>query len=104
MAARNDIVVRFADDIVVGFQDKSGAQQFRGELTERMLKFDLELHPEKTRLLEFGPFAVIAPAGSAVMQHARSSPGPEVKIVYTKANVGIRTYSLDLNNDGVADV
>ena len=57
--ARGDvIVVRFADDIVVGFQDKSDAQQFRRELIERMLKFDLELHPEKTRLLEFGPFAV----------------------------------------------
>ena len=52
------IVVRFADDIVVGFQEKSDARQFLGELTERMLKFDLQLHPEKTRLLEFGPFAV----------------------------------------------
>jgi RNA-directed DNA polymerase len=57
--ARGDvIVVRFADDIVVGFQEKSDAKQFWKELTERMLKFDLELHPEKTRLLEFGPFAV----------------------------------------------
>lgn len=52
------IVVRFADDIVVGFQEESDARQFLGELTERMLKFDLQLHPEKTRLLEFGPFAV----------------------------------------------
>jgi RNA-directed DNA polymerase len=52
------IVVRFADDIVVGFQEKSDAKRFWGELTERMRKFDLELHHEKTRLLEFGPFAV----------------------------------------------
>src|SRR6201993_684607 len=52
------IVVRFADDIVVGFQSKADADQFRGELTERMKKFNLELHPEKTRLLEFGPFAI----------------------------------------------
>src|SRR5215472_12637752 len=52
------IVVRFADDIVVGFQEKSDARQFLGELTERLLKFDLQLHPEKTRLLEFGPLAV----------------------------------------------
>lgn len=51
------IVVRFADDIVLGFQVKSDADQFRAELTERMKKFNLELHPEKTRLLEFGPFA-----------------------------------------------
>jgi RNA-directed DNA polymerase len=52
------IVVRFADDIVVGFRDKTEADQFRAELTERMKKFNLELHPEKTRLLEFGPFAI----------------------------------------------
>jgi RNA-directed DNA polymerase len=52
------IIVRFADDIVVGFQEKSDAKQLWAELTERMRKFDLELHPEKTRLLEFGPFAV----------------------------------------------
>ena len=52
------IVVRFADDIVLGFQVKSDAEQFWVELTERFRKFALELHPEKTRLLEFGPFAV----------------------------------------------
>ena len=52
------IVVRFADDGVVGFQRKSDAEQFRTELSERMRKFHLELHPEKTRLLEFGPFAI----------------------------------------------
>lgn len=52
------IVVRFADDIVVGFQTKADAKQFRAELDERMRKFNLELHPEKTRLLEFGPFAI----------------------------------------------
>ena len=52
------IVVRFADDIVVGFHSKADADQFRAELTERMQKFHLELHPEKTRLLEFGPFAI----------------------------------------------
>ena len=52
------IVVRFADDIVVGFNSKADADQFRAELTERMQKFNLELHPEKTRLLEFGPYAI----------------------------------------------
>src|SRR6267143_526320 len=52
------IVVRFADDIVVGFHSKADADQFRTELTERMKKFHLELHPEKTRLLEFGPHAI----------------------------------------------
>ena len=37
---------------------KADAEQFRAELTERMRKFNLALHPEKTRLLEFGPFAI----------------------------------------------
>jgi group II intron reverse transcriptase/maturase len=52
------IVVRFADDIVVGFNSQADADQFRAELMERMRKFHLELHPEKTRLLEFGPHAI----------------------------------------------
>ena len=51
-------MVRFADDIVVGLQVKSDAERFRAELAERMRKFNLELHPEKTRSLEFGPFAI----------------------------------------------
>lgn len=52
------IVVRFADDIVMGFQVKSDAERFRAELEERFRKFALELHPDKTRLLEFGPYAI----------------------------------------------
>jgi RNA-directed DNA polymerase len=56
--ARGDvIVVRFADDVVVGFQNKSDAERFWKELGERFAKFRLELHPEKTRLLEFGRYA-----------------------------------------------
>lgn len=51
------IVVRFADDTVVGFQYESDAKQFQVELKARLLKFGLELHPEKTRLIEFGRFA-----------------------------------------------
>ena len=47
-------VVRFADDIVMGFQEKTEAERCWKELEERMRKFGLELHPEKTRLLEFG--------------------------------------------------
>jgi group II intron reverse transcriptase/maturase len=52
------IVVRYADDIVAGFQSEVDAKQFLAELTERFRKFSLELHPDKTRLLEFGSFAV----------------------------------------------
>jgi RNA-directed DNA polymerase len=51
------IVVRYADDFIVGFQHRAEAERFLAELRERFAKFGLELHPEKTRLLEFGPFA-----------------------------------------------
>jgi group II intron reverse transcriptase/maturase len=57
-ASGDMIVVRFADDIVVGFQREADAVRFWAELIERMRKFSLELHPEKTRLLEFGPYAI----------------------------------------------
>ena len=56
--ARGDvIVVRYADDAVVGFQYESDARRFQAELADRFSKFALELHPDKTRLIEFGPFA-----------------------------------------------
>jgi len=56
--ARGDmIVVRYADDFIVGFQHKADAERFLEELRERFRKFRLELHPDKTRQLEFGPFA-----------------------------------------------
>jgi group II intron reverse transcriptase/maturase len=56
--ARGDvIVIRFADDTVVGFQHELDAKHFQEELKERLLKFRLELHPEKTRLIEFGRYA-----------------------------------------------
>jgi RNA-directed DNA polymerase len=51
------IVVRFADDIVLGFQSEREAKRFQVELEERFRQFHLEMHPDKTRLLEFGPFA-----------------------------------------------
>lgn len=51
------MVVRYADDIVLGFEKKTDAEQFWTELKQRMQKFGLELHPEKTRLLEFGRYA-----------------------------------------------
>jgi hypothetical protein len=51
------IVVRFADDIVMGFQSERDTRRFQSALAERFRKFHLDLHPEKTRLIEFGPFA-----------------------------------------------
>jgi len=56
-AGGNVIIVRYADDSVVGFQYKNDAERFLKDLVERMGKFGLELHPDKTRLIEFGRFA-----------------------------------------------
>ncbi len=56
--ARGDvIVVRYADDFVMGFENRHEAEQFQTELRERLKQFGLELHPEKTRLIEFGRHA-----------------------------------------------
>jgi hypothetical protein len=56
--AQGDVViVRYADDFVVGFQHQSDAERFGADLRERFRKFNLELHAEKTRILEFGRFA-----------------------------------------------
>jgi RNA-directed DNA polymerase len=51
------IIVRYADDAVLGFQHRKEAEQFLKQLRERLAKFGLELHPEKTRLIEFGRYA-----------------------------------------------
>src|SRR4030095_13383008 len=56
--ARGDvIIVRYADDAVLGFQHRHEAERFLEQLRERLGKFGLELHPEKTRLMEFGRYA-----------------------------------------------
>jgi group II intron reverse transcriptase/maturase len=51
------VVVRFADDFVVGFQHREEAERFLAELRERFARFGLTLHPDKTRLIEFGRYA-----------------------------------------------
>jgi group II intron reverse transcriptase/maturase len=51
------IIVRYADDAVLGFQHRKEAERFLEQLRERLGKFGLELHPEKTRLIEFGRYA-----------------------------------------------
>lgn len=50
-------LVRYADDIVVGFQYQKDAERFEAAMRERLSRFDLELHPEKTRLIAFGKYA-----------------------------------------------
>ena len=56
-AKRDMIIVRYADDFVVGFQHRAEAERFLKDLGDRMRAFALELHPEKTRLIEFGRYA-----------------------------------------------
>jgi RNA-directed DNA polymerase len=51
------IVVRYVDDTVMGFERRDDAERFLRDLGERMRKFGLELHPDKTRLIEFGRHA-----------------------------------------------
>jgi RNA-directed DNA polymerase len=51
------IMVRYADDTVVGFQHEDDARRFWDAMRDRLRAFSLTLHPEKTRLIEFGRFA-----------------------------------------------
>jgi len=65
------IVVRYADDTIVGFEHEHEAQAFLHDLQERMGLFDLALHPEKTRLIRFGRYA-------AKQRQERGEGKPEV--------------------------
>jgi RNA-directed DNA polymerase len=67
------VVVRFADDFVLGFQYRPEAEQFLDELRERLARFGLELHPDKTRLIEFGRDAAKARSRRARASQRRST-------------------------------
>ncbi len=56
-AAGDMIIVRYADDFIVGFQYESDARRFLDLMRERLREFALSLHPDKTRLIEFGRYA-----------------------------------------------
>ena len=64
------IVIRYADDTIVGFQRQGDAERFLANLKERLAKFTLELHPDKTRLIAFGRFV-------AEQRRARGERRPE---------------------------
>jgi group II intron reverse transcriptase/maturase len=51
------VIVRYADDFIVGFEHHDDAQRFLADLRDRFAQFGLDLHPDKTRLIEFGPRA-----------------------------------------------
>ena len=57
-ACGDTIIVRYADDFVVGFEHKSDAERFLRDLKARLASFSLDLHPDKTRLIEFGQHAI----------------------------------------------
>jgi RNA-directed DNA polymerase len=57
VASGEVVVVRYADDLVVGFEQRKDAERFLREFQERLAQFALQLHPEKTRLIEFGRYA-----------------------------------------------
>jgi Reverse transcriptase (RNA-dependent DNA polymerase) len=62
------VVVRYADDLVLGFENRADAERFLAEFRERLAKFGLELHADKTRLIEFGRYA----ARNRQLPHGRS--------------------------------
>jgi hypothetical protein len=51
------IIVRYADDFIVGFQREADARRFWDDMRKRFEEFSLSLNPDKTRLIEFGRFA-----------------------------------------------
>jgi RNA-directed DNA polymerase len=53
------IIVRYADDVIVGFEREDDARRFLDEMRARLEEFTLSLHPDKTRLIEFGRFAAV---------------------------------------------
>jgi RNA-directed DNA polymerase len=56
-ATGNMVMVRYADDIIVGFEHETDARRFWDEMRERLREFSSSLHPVKTRLIEFGRHA-----------------------------------------------
>jgi hypothetical protein len=86
-AAGDVIVVRYADDIIVGFEYEWEARRFWNELRDRFAKFGLALHPDKTRLIEFGRHAAAnrkrngrpsCPGGEGPSRWRWHDPVPEV--------------------------
>ena len=69
------IIVRYADDIIVGFEHEADARRFWEIMRERMQEFSLSLNSEKTRLIEFGRHAVDAPGAGSESRRPSSSWG-----------------------------
>jgi RNA-directed DNA polymerase len=93
------IIVRFADDYIVGFEHREDAERFLRDLRERLAKFALELHPEKTRLIEFGRYA-------AQNRHERGRTAGDVCVSWLHAHLRedqTRTFQAQAHHDPKAD-
>jgi hypothetical protein len=69
------IILRWADDFVVGFEHREDAERFWTELRDRLATFGLELHAEKTRLIEFGRHAARDRAARSSFSASRTCAG-----------------------------
>ncbi len=80
-ATGNVVMVRYADDIVIGFDKRIDAQRFRIAMQRRLKEFGLTVHPKKTRLMEFGRFAAENRASREKVNQKRStSSGSRISV------------------------
>ena len=70
-------IVRYADDFVMGFESAADARRMLADLKERLAKFGLSLHEDKTRLIEFGRLPAMARQHAAHLVHLPSTAKPE---------------------------
>src|SRR5207249_11069921 len=90
-AAGTVIIVRYADDLVVGFEHETDARRFWDAMRDRLQEFSLSLHPEKTRLIEFGRHAVTRRA-----QRGLGKPGCICLGLVSKPTHGETDWDMDV--------
>ena len=89
------VIVRYADDFVIGFEHRKVAERFLEQLRERLRGFGLELHPEKTRLIEFGRFAI--------ERRRRNGEGKPETCQFSRFHAHLRKHTQDRKIHGDAE-
>ncbi len=93
------VFARYADDLVIGFEQREDAERFLKEFRKRLATFALELHPEKTRLIEFGRFEQVNR-----QQRGEGKPEPFTFLGFTHYcatnSTGIPLYAVGLCPSG----
>jgi hypothetical protein len=89
--AKGDVVVvRYADDLVAGFQHRTEAERFLKEFRERLAKFGLELHPDKTRLINAGGMIVwpksVDGFGRSCWATTNTMQSPAIRLSYASSS------------------